>query len=261
MEGCVFCPLCFTPLSRSPRDKSFFSNGRSAHFKHLPSYEVSCPNRSVRSQGLKFDTEEDARRAIENDQLAVIHGFLQERPEARDEAKGSYDQSAVEDEDGPVSPYPISRYRGQNFHLPSKFTSVRGICRGFDRNYEKYFILPERIYPQRLREIIKPVLSLNETNATPSLYYGRVENVSSFYKGPGYTRMVQLRYSSDGEFADFFFKQSNSSCEEHGVNASAIGRVIIMYGSIKISGVGLCIQHVAWGEFALLPQQYEYLLD
>lgn len=260
MEGQVFCPLCFTPLSRSPRDKALFTNGRSAHFRHHPSYrEVGCPNRSIRAEGLRFETEEDARRAIENDQLAVIHGFLQDKPEANDAKKEAYDHSAVEDANGPASTLPISRYRGESFSVPSKFTSVRGICREFDRNIEKYFVLPERYNPQRLRDLLISVEKVKATNPTPSLYYGKITAVNEFggYNG---TRMVSLSYPG-GEFPDFCFKQSNGSCDEHGVNKDSVGRYLIMYGPIEMNGVGLCVKHVAWGEFAILPKQYQHLLE
>lgn len=259
MEGKVFCPLCFTPLSRSPRDKAVFSNGRSAHFRHQPSFiDVSCPNRSVRSDGLKFDTEEEARRAIENDQLAVIHGFLKDKPEAHEGHHKPYDHSAVEDSAGPIARLPISRYRGESFSVPSQFTTVRGICRNFDRNLEKYFTLPEQVYPQRLRDILVNVSNVRDITDISSIYYGKIQQVD-VHGGANGTRMIRLEYPR-GEYADFYFKQSNASADDHGVDGQSVGRFLLMYGPIGINGIGLCIEHVAWGEFALLPQQYDHLL-
>jgi len=34
----------------------------------------------------------------------------------------------------------------------------------------------------------------------------------------------------------------------------------IVYGKVTESGTGLCIKGAKWGEFALLPRKYEYLL-
>lgn len=46
MLGDIFCPVCKTSLTRSPKEKANYVNGRSACFKHLPSYsQVDCPLR------------------------------------------------------------------------------------------------------------------------------------------------------------------------------------------------------------------------
>tara|TARA_B100000929_G_scaffold259005_1_gene222536 strand:- start:242 stop:1141 length:900 start_codon:yes stop_codon:yes gene_type:complete len=259
MEGRIFCPLCFTNLSKTPKEAVFFSNGRSSHFRHWPSFQhIECLNRSIKASGFSFENEDEAKRAIDNGQMTIIHAFLHSKPEEVEPNLAPYDQTAVEDSEGPMTRLPISRYRGETFSLPSRIKTVRGICRRFDENIEKYFTLPGRRNPERLREILKNVRNIQDVNEVPSLYFGRIESVYA-HGGASGTRMIGLEFTGRG-YADFYFKQSNSSSEDHGVREDSVGRYLLMYGPIRISGVGLCIEHVGWGEFSLLPQQYEYLL-
>ncbi|WP_396267063.1 hypothetical protein [Ideonella sp.] len=49
MDGFLYCPGCFTPLSRTPKDKQIFSNGRLACYAHLPSNQhVLCDLKSAK---------------------------------------------------------------------------------------------------------------------------------------------------------------------------------------------------------------------
>lgn len=112
MLGDIFCPVCKTSLTRSPKEKANYVNGRSACFKHLPSYsQVDCPLRVPRAEGKRYETEESAAQAIAHELLAVVSGFMKERPQPVDDQADPYDQSAVEDLEGPHSMVPIARYR------------------------------------------------------------------------------------------------------------------------------------------------------
>lgn len=83
MAGYLFCPVCYTPLFRTPKEKPLFSNGRRACFAHFPSYGgVPCELRSKKPQGLNFSSEEEAKQALANDELVLVSSFMQEPPEA-----------------------------------------------------------------------------------------------------------------------------------------------------------------------------------
>jgi len=44
------------------------------------------------------------------------------------------------------------------------------------------------------------------------------------------------------------------------ISDDAKGRVLVVYGKVTENGIGLCIEDTSWGQFALLPRKYEYLL-
>ncbi|VAW56386.1 hypothetical protein MNBD_GAMMA07-2730, partial [hydrothermal vent metagenome] len=50
------------------------------------------------------------------------------------------------------------------------------------------------------------------------------------------------------------------SSQEKGINDDSKGRIVIIYGKVTVSGIGLCIENIGWGEFALLPEKYNHFL-
>ena len=91
MEGNIFCPACATNLTRVPKDPAdHFSNSRKAHFRHQKKYkDVKCDLRVKRSDGKKYDSYEEARKAIDDENLVIVSGFLQITPERESAASGS----------------------------------------------------------------------------------------------------------------------------------------------------------------------------
>jgi hypothetical protein len=221
MEGKIFCPACFTNLTRNPKEADYFSNGRSAHFAHLRTYKhVKCDLRVKRSEGKKFDTYEEAQKAIDDENLVIIYGFLQEKPQGQQDPAGVYDETPIEDINGPVSEVPIARHSGESFSLPSKITTVAGICRNFDEN----------------------------------LYYTPVK-----YPAAHNMRMTEL--AGAPSVRDFYLKEEHGISSSKGINDKTRERYVLMWGEIGENGIGLCIEGLNWGEFALLPAQYNHLLD
>ncbi|QJQ93954.1 MULTISPECIES: hypothetical protein [Halomonadaceae] len=260
MHGFLFCPLCHTPLSKSPSEKMHFSNGRSAHFKHLPSFShIRCAHRSLRAQGLKFDSEEDARRAIDDEQLAVVHEFIKEKPVAIENEADPYDQSQVEDMDGPLANFPISRHRGEHFIVPTRIKTVHGICRRFDHNLERYYVLPGMTNPVQLRSLLRDASKIETTIEIPALYYGVITNINSPFKRPHNVAMIMVSYS--GGHADFCIKTTNASAKEHGIDNNSKGRYVMFFGPISTNGVGLCFNNPGWGEYSILPEKYNHLIE
>lgn len=261
MLGSIFCPGCKTSLSRSPKNKPTFSNSRQACFVHLPSYsEVECDLRTPKPEGMKYPTEELALQAIADDQLAIVSGFMTTPPEKKHNLGEPYSQSAVEDLHGPISEVPISRHSGETFKLPSKISTVAGICRRFDENLYKYYVLPGEVTAARLVSALTKVEQVEATDDTPKLYWGEI--VSSHNAGitpkPSNLRMTKLRCSR--AVKDFYLKAVDSEQMEKGIGDKSGGRVVLFWGKITWNGIGLCVELPAWGEYALLPTKYDHLL-
>lgn len=262
MDGSLFCPVCFTNLNRVPKQKDHFSNGREAYFCHLAAYkEVKCDLRSSKPEGKRYETYEEARKAIDDENLVIVDGFIKDKPELPDEAGGEYDETPVEDIDGPISDVPIGRHRGESFKLPSKITTVAGICRNFDENLYKYYYFPNQKYSIRLVDLLHPVEKIQEEDDEPKLYFGIIESTSHLgeHKRPDNIRMTCLKNDQMG-VQDFCIKLQDRHQKSHGITDASVGRTVIVYGKVSDNGTGLCFKNLGWGEFALLPQKYNGLL-
>ncbi|MDX3907696.1 MAG: hypothetical protein QHC78_18560 [Pigmentiphaga sp.] len=262
MEESLYCPECFTPISRSPKDKDYFSNGRSCCFMHRMAYRaIPCSLRTPLADGKRYLTEEDAKQAIASDQLAIVHSFMKHRPHKPDGEAEPYGQSAVEDEDGPLSQVPIGRHRGETFALPSRITTIAGLCRRFDVNLYKYFVLPGTDVARKLTNLLINIETVTEKCDIPRLYYGSI--LRSWNAGvkpkPTNIRMTRLRAHPD--IPDFTIKVPAGEQEDKGINDESAGRIVIFWGKITSNGVGLAASGLAWGEFALLAEKYQKLLS
>lgn len=257
MKGHIFCSTCKTNLNRVPHDKEYFSNKRDAHFRHLPKYEhVPCVHRTKKPEGKRYDTYEEAKKAIDAENLVVVLGFLSDRPQLPPGPAGEYDETAVENPDGPLSEIPISRHNGETYPLPSKVKTVRGICRGFDENLKKYYVFPGMTYAVRLDGLLHDIEDVTETDDSPKLYFGIVRNSFAMGKGLDHNmRMTRIRCSEVVQ--DFTLKTLEGVSKEKGLADNSVGRIVLAYGRIVTNGMGLCIENIGWGEFDLLPQKYE----
>ncbi len=260
MHGKLFCPGCYEPLTRSPRDKPLFRNGRRACFAHLPSEQpVPCDLRSAKSGGKHFLSEEEALQAIANQELVVISSFLNE-PEVPFAPAGIYDQTPVEEATGPVSEVPISRHVGETFRLPTRASTVEAICRRFDLNLYRYFVFPGTNAAVRLIDALTDIRLVDSEREHPALYFGRI--VTSFNAGqtPKPTNLRMTELACHRGVKDFYVKVVDRMQTQKGISEQSRGRFVLFWGSIGVSGIGLCVEDLAWGEFALLPQMYEQLL-
>ncbi len=263
MDGNLFCPGCYTNLNRIPKNKDHFSNGRDAYFSHLSVYkEVKCDLKSTKPEGKRYDTCEEAKKAIDDENLVIVSGFIQEKPELKVTGHPPvYGATPVEDIRGSVANVPIARHNGESFKLPSRITTINGICRNFDKNLYKYYHFPYQSNAIRLIDLLHNIEEINEENDKHKLYYGRIISTKHLgeYKRPDNIRMTYLSNSQQG-VADFCLKLSHQEQENHGIGDKSVGRVVIVYGVVKESGVGLCFNKLGWGEFGLLPEKYNDLL-
>jgi hypothetical protein len=263
MDGALFCPVCFTNLNRIPKNKEYFSNGREAYFAHLSTYKnIKCDLRSDRPEGKKYDTYEEAQRAIDDENLVIVSGFMKEKPELPEEAGGEYDETPVEDVNGPASNTPISRHSGESYRLPSKITTVAGICRKFDENLYKYYYFPNQRHAVRLIDLLRSVESVEVENIIPKLYYGRIDSTTHLgeHKTPNNIRMTYLKNNQE-DVQDFCIKLKDRDQKNHGITDASVGRTVIVFGKVVKNGTGLCFTGLGWGEFSLLPTKYDILLE
>lgn len=261
MHGHLYCPGCYTGLTRTPRDKLLFSNGRRACFAHLPgNRDVPCDLRSKRPEGKQYLTEEDAAKAIEDHQLVVVSGFLTDKPEAP-ESVGVYDQTPVEDVQGPVADIPIARHHGRTFRLPTRIATVAGICRRFDDNLYRYYVFPGANHAVRLVDALIDGATVTALDETPRLYFARIKSSFVPAKNPSFNsiRMTRLHHHPGGP--DFTLKLQDHKQREKGIDDESLGRIVLFWGAIVSNGTGLAVERLSWGEFALLPQKYESLLE
>lgn len=261
MERTIFCPACFTNLIRVPKHKEHFSNGRDAYFAHLGKYkEIDCDLRTKRTEGKRYDSYEEAQKAIDNENLVIISSFLQEKPESPENPAGEYDETPVEDQNGPATEVPIARHNGESFVLPSKISTVAGICRNFDENLYKHYHLPGRKNAVRLIDLLQNIADVTEEDDSPKLYYGLIKRSFSAARNPQPHNIRMTELVNHPSVYDFYLKVSEEISIRKGINEQSVGRVVLMYGKITENGIGLAIERLKWGEFALLPMQYNQLL-
>lgn len=262
MKGHIFCPECSAPLFRSPEHKDIAKDGRQAFFAHARGIQVDCGLRVKQADGKRYENQEEAAKAVEDNELVVVHSFLHQRPEPPQlEGPTVYDREPNEDSKGPLTAAPISRHDGEEFKLPSKITTVRGLCRNFDSNLRTYFLLPGQRSARTLQEQLIPVSEVMATDETPRLYVGRVTSSKSYGPKPSNLRLTFLKFTNKSGFKDFCLKSTNAISDEHGIADDSKGRIALAYGKVTESGIGLCIADLGWGEVALLPKKYEHLLN
>jgi hypothetical protein len=261
MDGKLFCPVCTTNLTRTPKEKSVFSNGRRACFAHLPSYvDVKCDLRSKKPEGRNYNSEEEARQAIEHRELVVIHSFLESPPDIAGLESGTYDQSQVEDQNGPETEVPIARHHGQQFTVPTRISTIAALCRNFDANLYKYYVFPKSNAAVRLIDALIDVESVEKTDDTPRLYFGRILSTRNAGINPKPTNLRLTWFKHHQEVKDLCLKDKDATQLSKGINDESRDRVVIFWGKITESGIGLCINKPGWGEYALLPSKYnDYL--
>ncbi|MFS0828716.1 hypothetical protein [Pseudomonas phoenicis] len=259
MLGSLFCPGCHTNIERTPKEKDLFTNRRDPFYRHLQRWQhVACVLRAKRPEGKRYDSWEEAKRAIDHDELTIIKEFRQTKPEVDLTSSADYDETPVEDADGPLAEVPISRHKGESFKLPSKISTVAGICRNFDINKGKYFYLPEAQHAVQLASLLTNVTELTHdilnTKQKPRLYYGRIK--SSRNAGSSSTNIRMTRLECDPAIGDFTVKLQDGFCRDKGINDESAGRIVMFYGVITTNGTGLAVDRGAWGEIALVPIKY-----
>ncbi|RMV64700.1 hypothetical protein ALP06_02766 [Pseudomonas coronafaciens pv. atropurpurea] len=261
MKGIIYCPECCCPLFRSPEKDEVNKRGRSAFFAHKRGIKTECSLRTKPAIGKHYTTEEEAKQAVVDGELVIVSQFMQSKPISPEVKPGVYDQTKVEDVNGEMSEVPIGRHRGQKFIVPSVVSSVAGLCRGFDKNLYKYYFFPGALHAQILMDALREVGTTTDLTDGPVLIYGTITSIRDGGSNPWNVRSVFLKYESELGYKDFCFKMPVSDGDQHQITQAAVGRVVVAYGRVRKSGLGLALNDLKWGEVGLLARKYEAVLQ
>jgi hypothetical protein len=210
---------------------------------------------------MRYLSEELARAAIADGTLTIIHEFLSEPVANQNLGAHQYVLSAVEDIDGPIADMAISRYKGERFSLTSKISAVAGLCRNFDRNLYNYYVLPGQSIAKALVELLVNVADVVEPDDVPRLYFGEIvrSRNAGITPKPTNLRMTALRCHANVQ--DFYIKAIDADQTRKAITDDSQGRYVLFWGKVTVNGIGLCVARPKWGEYALLPKQYDHLLS
>lgn len=254
MKGKIFCPVCTTPLSRSPDTASVTTNSRTAHFKHKPTYsKISCRLKTKKKEGLSYKNEEEASKAVEDKALVIVSNWMNHPPSEDDDIdeNGEFNQTAIENEDGPETDVAIGRHNGREFKLPSKIYSVTALCRDFDKNLHRGYHFPDSTFPMLLSDILFDTDRITEdTDGKKRLFFGKVV---------GYRRLAKrnIIYIENEQFGEFKIYTWPKFDERKHIDMVAVGRYILFHSNLAWEGsIPRCFLD-SWGQYSLLPQKYE----
>lgn len=259
MKGNIFCPVCTTPLSRSPEETAITSNSITAHYKHKPTFsEVPCRLKSQKKEGLSYKYQEDAIQAIEDESLVIVSSWKM-HPPTQDydiDGAGDYNQSVIADENGPQTEIVLGRHNGKECILPSRISSVTALCWNFDKNLHRGYHFPDSKYPMLLSHKLFDVNRItDETSTKKKLFFGKIIGYKSLTK----RNIISIKCDIYGEFKIYTWPKND--VRKH-IDNSSIGRYILFHSNLVWEGgvTPRCFVD-AWGQYSLLPQKYDkYLL-
>ncbi len=261
MKGCIFCPECCVGLFRSPKEKNYDSAGRKAFYAHDRKHTPDCSLRVKKAEGKIFKNEEQARQAIENEELVIVKEFRKQKPlSPKTNNPKEYQGDPIEDRDGGISEVQIGRHIGDKFKLQSHVETIKGLCRNFDKNLHRYFVLPRQNNARTLQDLLVNINTVTEICDDPKIYFGKITESSSGGNKPENIRLTMFEYKENKHCRDFCLKVTNQDSKAHGIDDASEGKIILMYGKVTANGIGLCIERLGWGEFSVLPNEYAYLL-
>lgn len=261
MHQKIYCPLCTTPLSRTPALKSISTNSITAHFKHGSSkkYEESkgCNWRVNAPAGMKYKNEEEVKKAVEDQELIVVSDWKSEPPSKSNDVEdnGDFTKTAIEDENGPETSVPIGRHNGREYKLPSNVSTVMAFCKDFPKNLKRGFYFPNSQYAMLLSDQLYSTLKIkNDLPKKETLFFGKV----TFFSRLKYRNVLTIK---SGEYEFKIYTDPNFD-ERKAIDYTAIGRYIlfsaILYWESQDSVVACKV--LKWGAYSLLPTKYEKFL-
>lgn len=258
MKGKIFCPKCKNPTFKTPTKTIFDRKGR-RFFSHNKG-DDECEWRIAKVIPFYFNTEEDVDKAIADRDLVVIQDFMSTPPENLPNGRAVFYNEVPLDREGDHMERPLARHVNPGRAWPTTISTVRSIARGFDRNLSRYYSFPENPEPVQLRESLHNILDIPEEpeRERKRLYYGRIEVI---VRNPNIV-MIWLNYPRNKNgHADFCIKTTHPLIAEYGINDDHVGRYLLFYGKIQNNGVGLCVFKPTYGEIAVLPQNYNEIIE
>ncbi|EQB8218071.1 hypothetical protein ACYUOO_001128 [Klebsiella aerogenes] len=236
-----------------------------AYYKHLKDDNAPfCSLRCGPIQYKKYASQEDAKKAVEDEEIIVISGFLESRPDnnPRLDSEGSEIpiDSHFERKNGKEVSLPISRHHGESFKVPSQVTSVQSLCVNFDHNYyrEIYLVGADgKAKRYRFCDSLKEINDITEGSSDPAFFFGTFWKIEKF---TGHSN-VWLKINQGTSFRDFRVRITNDTAEGRGFfNDKNRGRITVFYSRVDEVGMGYMTPQLGWGEVALLPAKYDDFL-
>lgn len=257
MRGHIYCPMCKQAAFRTPKHTLIDRKGR-RYFSHTQATDIPCKWRTQQVIPVPFNREEDVERAIANEDLVVIHSFMQEPPEHMPGGPQNFYDEVPADLVGELSARPLARHRNGERAWPTKITTVKSIARTFDRNLDRYYSFPNNPTPTRLAESIQYVGSIEDEPdlGRHRLFLGKI---NSIYRGP-YARSICYIYfqypRNRHGVVDFSIKTPRWLLDTYEITTANVGQYLLVYGPLEKNGVGLSVRDPAYGEVALIPPAY-----
>ena len=187
---------------------------------------------------------------------------MKDKPEQRLAANPKpFDEAQIDDIDGPETDVPLGLHDGESYKVPSTITSLRGICRNFDKNYYRYYFLPGNQHAIALTSLLHDVRGVKEEDDKPKLYFVKLKRSSHFGNPPGANNIRMTYLEKSSVVKDFCIKTPHWLQNEHGIGDDSVGRYALIYGKVSSNGIGLCFEDLGWGELALIPEKYTYLIE
>jgi len=267
MEGHVYCPQCGHTIFRSPKLGNQNST-RPPYFSHKKDVNHKCELKSEARYTRRYKLECDALKDIVNNRLVVIHGFSDDKRSLESDYVGKHYVEAKPDTKRMVK---LGKDDSVDkvFSLPSTMTSMTTVCRNFDLNLNRFFVLPDGQVAKKLFALLANVNKVSETTSRKGFYFGRIIKVESGGNQQDNVLNFHLEYSEreglidekEATINDFTLRTTNSIADQIGLHQNVIGRYLIMYSDIRGRGRGLSVRESKSSEVALLPQKYDHLLD
>jgi len=253
MYGHIYCPKCFTPLSRSPADKNLTKNTRHAHYKHLPSYQhIPCLYHTISQEGYNYVNEELTSETEENPQLKKVKGWAEIPPEKGMTSVTHINYTGINhDPEGKKTEVAIPRHRGDTVKLGSNIETVQYICWHLDELINVGFSLPSKSVSLPLKDFLyNSKLIKRDIGEEAQLFYGKM---IGFHKQTFKNRTKIQCYKHH-----ILYLYTNDEWDERRkFGESEIGKFVMFFGSIQWGeDKKPYIMLEDWGTYAVIPPKH-----
>lgn len=253
MRGAIYCPKCFTPLSRNPAFKSLSKNAKTAHYRHLPSFkDVPCPYHTTQQRGINYVNEEITNQADDDPQFKRVKEWAKLPPEQymSDDRRALYN-GINHDPHGEISEVAIPRHHGQTLKHPSKIQTVQYICANLDGLLNSAFSLPHIKATLPLKDLLyNAKLIRHNIGDAPQLFYGKITGFHSQI----FRNRTRIQ-TGEHRFLSLYTKDEYD--RRKSIDSQCIGRYMMFFGSVQWEDNNKpFIMLDDWGTYAVIPQKY-----
>ncbi|EQB9045461.1 hypothetical protein ACYVOZ_003506, partial [Vibrio cholerae] len=257
MHGFIYCPECYTPLSRNPAKKRLSKNAKTPHFRHLPTFkDVPCLYHTIQQAGLNYVNDELTSETEEDDQFRNIKEWAKLPPDQYMKASSQVVYQGVNhDPDGEKTEVPLPRHTGDKVKRGSKIETVQYICWHLDDLFNVGFTLPGKQVRLALKDLLYNVKFIKRgISEEPQLFFGKMT---------GFHHQIFRNRSkiqcNDKQFMYLYTYGEHD--ERRNYDATCIGQYIMFFGSVRWGDDGKpYVMLDDWGTYAVIPRKFEALL-